>query len=362
MHRIRVLVLLCLSGLLLAAPSAHGASNGLVVSQIYAGGGNSGATFANDFVELFNRGTTAVDVSGWSVQYATAAGTSWQATPLAGTIAPGRYYLVQLASAGAVGAALPTPDATGTTNLAASGGKVALVHDGSPLTCGASAGSCSADSLLTDLVGYGSATDYEGAAAAPGLSNTTAALRAGDGCVDTDVNSADFATAPPAPRNSASPAGTCGGTPPPTGISQSAAVDIQIQPLLTISLERASISFGNAAAGDTPAAVSERVTVVSNNLTGYALTVHRSAFVPADLPLALSASAPSGGQLGGALAGGAFAPIPVAPAADLLVGTTAAASAAGGDVWPTNLGFAAPLPVVGPGHYTATVTFTVIGR
>ena len=364
MHRIRVLVLLCLSGLLLAAPAAQSASPGLVVSQVYAGGGNSGATYANDYVELFNRGTAAVDLSGWTVQYATASGTSWQATALAGSVAPGRYYLVQLASGGTSGAALPAPDATGTTNLAASGGKVALVHDTAALTCGATAGSCSASPVVTDLLGYGSATDYEGTGPAAALGNTTAALRAGDGCVDTDVNSADFAAASPAPRNSASPATTCGGAPPPpgSGVSQGAAVDVQIEPVLTIALERPSVSFGSVAAGATPAAVSERVTVTSNNGTGYALSVHRSAFAPADLPLGLSGSAPSGGQLGGALAGGATAPIPIAPAADLLVGTTAAPSAAVGDVWPTNIGFTSPVPAVPSGHYTATVTYTVIGR
>jgi len=68
------------------------------------------------------------------------------------------------------------------------------------------------------------------------------------------------------------------------------------------------------------------------------------------------------GQIGGGLAGGTMAAIPVPPAADLLVGTTAARSAAAGDVWDTRLGFASPLPVVPAGHYTATVTFTVIGR
>ncbi len=70
-----------------------------------------------------------IDVSGWTIQYASAGGTTWQATALTGSIAPGRRYLVQLASAGAVGAPLPTPDATGTTNLAVSGGKVAVVRD-----------------------------------------------------------------------------------------------------------------------------------------------------------------------------------------------------------------------------------------
>ena len=108
--------------------------------------------------------------------------------------------------------------------------------------------------------------------------------------------------------------------------------------------------------------MSERVTVSSSNDAGYALTVHRSAFVPADLPLGLSSTAPAGGQLGPALVGGATAAIPIAPAADLLIGTTAARSVQGGDAWPTKVGFVGPLPVVPPGHYSATVTYTVIGR
>ena len=80
------------------------------------------------------------------------------------------------------------------------------------------------------------------------------------------------------------------------------------------------------------------------------------------LPLGLSATAPSTGQLGPGLAGGARAALPVAPAADLLVGTTSAPSAASGDVWPTSLAFTSPLPTLASGHYTATVTFTVIAR
>src|SRR6266516_669429 len=162
MHRIPVLLAFLLALVAAAVPAAGGASSDVVVSQLYAGGGNSGATYTNDFVELFNPGSTSVDLSSWTIQYASTAGTSWQPTPLTGSIGPGHYYLVQLASTAAVGAPLPTPDATGTTNLAASGGKVALVSSATLLTCGASAGSCSAASGLRDLIGYGGATDYEG--------------------------------------------------------------------------------------------------------------------------------------------------------------------------------------------------------
>jgi len=360
--RISLVVVVLLTAALLVSPVAQSASPDVVVSQLYAGGGNSGASFTNDFVELFNRGASPVDVSNWTLQYASAGGTSWQATALSGTISPGKYYLVQLASAAAVGAPLPAPDAAGTTNLANAGGKVAIVRDANLLACGASPGSCSADAQVVDLVGYGSAGDYEGAAA-PALTNTTANVRAGTGCTDTDSNTTDFATATPSPRNSSSAAATCGSTPPPSGgESQGAAVDIDVQPVLSVALERPSVSFGNAVSGSTPTAVSERITVVSNDPTGYALTVHRSAFQPADLPLGVAGSAPSDGQIGPALAGGVMAAIPIPPASDLLIGTTAAASPAAGDGWATSLGFASPLPVVAAGHYAATVTFTVIGR
>jgi Lamin Tail Domain len=365
MHRVLLpsLLAVLIAATLLAAPAAQSASPDLVISQLFAGGGNSGAPYANDFVEFFNRGSTSVDISSWSLQYASAGGTSWQATALSGTVQPGTYYLVQLFSAAAIGSPLPTPDATGTTNLAVSGGKVALVRGAALLTCGASAGSCSGDASIADLIGYGSAADYEGGGAAPAISNTLAELRAGAGCTDTDDNSSDFATATPTPRNSASQAASCGSQPPPSeSASQNAAVDIDIQSALSIALERSSVSFGNHAAGETPASVSEHVTVVSNNDAGYALTVHRSAFSPADLPLGISGSAPSGGQIGPALAGGAIAPIPIAPAPDLLVGTKSSKSGAAGDVWATSLGFASPLPVVPAGHYTATVTFTVVGQ
>jgi hypothetical protein len=363
MHKIRLPFVVLCAVLLLSAAGAQGASSDVVISQLYAGGGNSGATYTNDFVELLNRGSSAVDLSGWTVQYATAAGTTWQTTALGGSLQPGHFYLVQLASAAAVGSALPTPDATGTSNLAASGGKVALVRDGTALTCGAAAGSCSSNALVADLLGYGSASDYEGGGAAPSLSNTTAAVRAGGGCTDTDVNSSDFAAGSPAPRNTAAPVASCASTPPPSATaSASATVDLDLGSSVSIALDRPSLSFGTVVSGQTPPAVLEHVTVLSNDGAGYALTVHRSLFAPADLALAMTAAAPAGATVGPSLAGGATAPIPAASAPDLVVGSSPTRSAIAGDVWSTNVGFTSPLPALAAGHYTATLTFTVIGR
>ena len=60
----------------LATGLSHAASPNIVISQIYGGGGNSGATIRNDFIELFNRGASPINVSGWTVQYAAASGTT----------------------------------------------------------------------------------------------------------------------------------------------------------------------------------------------------------------------------------------------------------------------------------------------
>src|SRR5690242_6488929 len=106
MARMRLVVLLTLAAVVLTASSAHSATSDLVVSQVYSGGGNASASYTNDFVELFNPGTAAIDIAGWTIQYAPAASTTWQATALSGSIPAGRYYLVQLASAAAVGAPL----------------------------------------------------------------------------------------------------------------------------------------------------------------------------------------------------------------------------------------------------------------
>ena len=162
------------------------------VTQIFGGGGNSGAPFRNDFIEIFNSGTTPVSLAGWSVQYASATASTWSVTPLTSvTLQPGQYYLIQEASGGSNGVTLPAPDATGTIAMAAGSGKVALVRNSTALS-----GSCPNDPNIVDLVGYGSTANcFRGATPAPAASNTNAILRAASGC------GANFATGPPNPRN-----------------------------------------------------------------------------------------------------------------------------------------------------------------
>src|SRR3954449_13507929 len=128
MRRVLVFLLVSLVSSLTLASAALASSPTIVISEVYAAGGNAGAVYVNDYVELFNRGSTSVDVGSWSLQYATAAGNSWAVTPLAGTIAPGRHLLVQLGPTGTTGGPLPTPDVTGTTNHATSAGLSPLVR------------------------------------------------------------------------------------------------------------------------------------------------------------------------------------------------------------------------------------------
>jgi len=207
-----------LSALLLCcgAGAAHGE---VVVSQVYGGGGNSGATYNADFVELFNTGDLPISLSGKSIQYGSATGTGAignganQMVVLPDVeIAPGSYFLVGMAG-GANGIALPAVDVTGTINMAAAAGKVALVEGTAGLGCNGGSLPCDAaqTARILDFVGFGGANFFWGAAPTPALSAALSAQRGDNGCANTRDNAADFATGAPAPRNTASIPNICSG-------------------------------------------------------------------------------------------------------------------------------------------------------
>lgn len=203
-----VLLSLTIAALYLVSPQpVEAVSTSIVISQVYGGGGNTGATYRNDFIELYNLGTTTVNLSGWSVQYASATNSNWTATPLSGSLAPGHYYLVQEGnSGGSVGTSLPTPDATGNIDLSATAGKVALVNSTTSLS---STDTCSTwKTNSVDFVGYGTTADCrEGTTTAdnaPSQSNNAQAiLRRNGGNQDTDNNAVDFSRGTPSPRSRA---------------------------------------------------------------------------------------------------------------------------------------------------------------
>lgn len=163
--------------------------NHLVISEAFGAGGNSGATYTHDFIEIFNPTNGDINLAGYSVQYASAGGANWAVTPLTNVnLAPGQYYLVQQAKGNGGTQALPTSDATGTIGMGGSSGQVALVESLNKI-------SSPTDAKVRDYVAYS------------GQNGTTSSSRA-DVCNDTDANS-DFVNSPVNPQNTATPAKLC---------------------------------------------------------------------------------------------------------------------------------------------------------
>nr|MDQ3283186.1 DNA/RNA non-specific endonuclease [Acidobacteriota bacterium] len=170
----------------------------IVISQVYGSGGNSNALYQNDYVEIYNPTTSTADLTGWSLQYSAATNTTWNVQPLGGLIQPGEYYLVRLATNGAIGATVPAANINGDLNLSGTNGKLALVSNGEPLT------GCVVGAPVVDLVGYGSTANCrEGASNAPSPSTSLAIFRKNGGFSDTNVNGSDFVTGSPNPRRTA---------------------------------------------------------------------------------------------------------------------------------------------------------------
>src|SRR2546421_178717 len=202
-----------------------GTQSTLVVSQIYTRGGEPGAAFQNDYIELFNRGNASVDMNGWGLHIALKS----SPIPTAATIKfvssrgipvePGRYLLIKLAG-GANGQPLPSPDfdisglpGPFPLDLNSASGEVGLLTpDGSFQNC-----PTAPTAGVADYVGYGAAICFEGfdgPAPAPTLSSAT--LRDGGGCSDNNSSAIDFHLGAATPRNSSTPAVPCNFPPPPS--------------------------------------------------------------------------------------------------------------------------------------------------
>ena len=258
-HLPRLSVLL---GLLAFSSLGHASAQGVVISQVYGG---NGSTFNRDYVELFNASSQPVNISGWSIQYSSASGTGLFSangvTSLSGVLQPGQYYLVGMAAV-ANGSAIPAVDATGTTNMSGTAGKVVLTNTNAGLACNGGSTACNASqqAQIVDLVGYGTANYFE-TQAAPGITATTALLRANNGCADTNDNSVDFASGVPLPRNAASAIHLC-------GVPANQAIALSCQSL-TVNIGQTGAVQVTASDADS---IVDNVTAASGLVNGISLT------------------------------------------------------------------------------------------
>ena len=190
------------------------ANSTVVISQLFGAGGAFGAMYNSDFVELFNRSQSAVDISGWSLQGAPDGGdfTSERQIIFPGgtIIPPGGYFLVQLSPATGTWGLPLIPDYIGVPGFGIGqlDGKVALVKNSQIVsTCPNDVGG---DPTIADLVGYGHNTNcYFGVSSTVNTSILAGATRKDNGCQDTRQNFHDFLIIAPNPRGSYTPPNVC---------------------------------------------------------------------------------------------------------------------------------------------------------
>lgn len=197
------------------------ADTGIVISQIYGGGGTKGAPLNRAYVELFNRTKAPISLKGLSLHYAGPISEFGLAThlPENATIPAGGYYLVGFVAGQSGLDVRPDFGASLAIGILPVNGKVALVKaviedsrdaQAQKMGCGsADAGTCVGNARVLDVVGYGVTTDHEGPTTANPPSFKTALFRKSNGCTDTGNNTSDFETGEPKPRTAASPVAVC---------------------------------------------------------------------------------------------------------------------------------------------------------
>ncbi|MBI1293303.1 hypothetical protein GC173_19025 [bacterium] len=176
----------------------------VVISQVYASGGDAGAAYQRDFIELFNQSYDDVTLTAWAIQYSSPTATSGNYTRnniAANTVIPGRsYLLLTRTTAGANGVALTGDQAILTANYLIAGGKVALTNNQTTLV-NSGTGAPTVTTAIVDYLGWGTANYREGTTSASALTVANSHQRAGAGCTDTNQSNSDFTAAAVSPRS-----------------------------------------------------------------------------------------------------------------------------------------------------------------
>ncbi|MBO9578848.1 MAG: ExeM/NucH family extracellular endonuclease, partial [Microbacteriaceae bacterium] len=178
----------------------------VVINEVYGGGGNAGAAYERDFVELYNTTDAPISLAGWTLQYGAANTTAISATGnrhvLTGTIPAHSTWLVAEALGGTVYPTyphLPAPDETGSLAMGGTTGKIFLTYNESFVTTGVAQ-----ENVIDAVLWESSSPDagwYEGTGSAPSTANATSASRDASH-TDTNDNAADFTVGTPTPMNS----------------------------------------------------------------------------------------------------------------------------------------------------------------
>ena len=364
MHRCVHLTLLLAAALaLLAVPIASGASPDLVVSQVYAGGGNSGATYANDFVELFNRGSSTVDLSGLVAAIRDGlrhelAGDRPRRLARARSPLPRRPRLRRRERHSTACGRRDRhiePRGLRRQGRARARRRCALLRsDGRELQHGRGRPRPRRLRIGDRLRGRRRPRALEHCGGVPRLERLRRHRRERHRLHDRHSGAANHCRRR---RRRAAER--------PSGRLRLGRGQRRTGPAVD-ALDRTREADARASATSHPA-TRPRLSPTASPSRARTVPATRSAHTGArSRPPTSRSGSPRRPRPRGSSArrwrGGARAALPIAPAADLLVGTTAAPSAASGDSWPTSLAFTSPLPSLASGHYTATVTFTVIAR
>jgi hypothetical protein len=288
------------------------ASSSLRISQVYTRGGEAGATYQNDFVEVFNAGNTTVDINGWAMVVITFEGTTQQAIGArfnsSFSVPPGMHLLFRFNGNGTAGQ--PTPGEypiITDISLGSTSGQIMLLSPSQtlPTSCPTS---FSENGQVTDFVGYGTSACFEGAVAPVPAANQSL-TRIGGGCTDTDNNANDFALQAPNPRISTSALTSCGGTAPQAGVLNFSAAQYNVAEgagKATITVIRSgntsvpvTVNFatanGTATAGSDYTAASGTLSFAANELQKtFDVTITDDTAVESSETVSLTLSNPTG--------------------------------------------------------------------
>lgn len=113
-------------------------STDVIITQVYGGGGNSGAVYKSDFVEFYNSSSIDVDISGWTLYYLGATATTTNVKyefPTNTNIKAGKYFALKCADGtGTQPAWNINFDGTSTLALGGTAGKIILMKSNAAFT------------------------------------------------------------------------------------------------------------------------------------------------------------------------------------------------------------------------------------